>query len=186
MAAWVEERVGRRFDRVVVDRTADDVPVVLAELTGEGPGGCWSTRTTTSLPAGDSAAWESDPFAAELRDGAVYARGTCDDKADITARLQAIDSGWTRTAAAAAHAPLDLRGRRGDRQPRPARGARAPCRLALRDATASGRASCDVRTGGPRSRWAAAAYWRPSSPCSYSRPISMRPSRRPCARRRGR
>jgi acetylornithine deacetylase/succinyl-diaminopimelate desuccinylase-like protein len=43
------------------------------------------------VPAGDPAAWDSDPFAAEVRDGAVYARGTCDDKADITARLQAID-----------------------------------------------------------------------------------------------
>jgi acetylornithine deacetylase/succinyl-diaminopimelate desuccinylase-like protein len=91
MAAWVEERVGRRFDRVVVDRTADDVPVVLAELTGEGPGRLLIYTHYDVVPAGDPAAWESDPFAAELRDGAVYARGTCDDKADITARLQAID-----------------------------------------------------------------------------------------------
>ena len=91
MAAWVEERVGRRFDRVVVDRTPDDVPVVLAELTGEGPGRLLIYTHYDVVPAGDPAAWESDPFAAELRDGAVYARGTCDDKADITSRLQAID-----------------------------------------------------------------------------------------------
>jgi len=91
MAAWVEERVGRRFDRVVVDRTTQGVPVVLAELTSEGPGRLVIYTHYDVQPAGDPAAWDSDPFAAELRDGVVYARGTCDDKADITARLQAID-----------------------------------------------------------------------------------------------
>ena len=91
MAAWVEERVGRRFDRVVVDRTPDGVPVVLAELTGQGPGRLLIYSHYDVQPAGDPAAWESEPFAAELRDGAVFARGTCDDKADITARLQAVD-----------------------------------------------------------------------------------------------
>jgi acetylornithine deacetylase/succinyl-diaminopimelate desuccinylase-like protein len=91
MAAWVEERVRRRFDRVVVERTPDDVPVVLGELTGTGPGRVVPNTHTDVQPAGDLAAWDSDPFGAELRDGAVWARGTCDDKADVTARLQAID-----------------------------------------------------------------------------------------------
>ena len=91
MAAWVEERVRRRFDRVVVDRTADDVPVILAELTGEGPGRLLVYSHYDVQPAGDPAAWDTDPFGAALRDGLVYARGACDDKADITARLQAID-----------------------------------------------------------------------------------------------
>jgi acetylornithine deacetylase/succinyl-diaminopimelate desuccinylase-like protein len=87
MAGWVEERVRRCFDRVVVERTADDVPVVLAELTGEGPGRLLIYSHYDVVTAGDVTAWESDPFAAELRDGAVFARGSCDDKADITARL---------------------------------------------------------------------------------------------------
>jgi acetylornithine deacetylase/succinyl-diaminopimelate desuccinylase-like protein len=91
MAAWVEERVRRRFDRVVVERTPDDVPVVLGELTGTGPGRVVVYTHYDVQPAGDPAAWDSDPFGAELRDGAVWARGTCDDKADVTARLQAID-----------------------------------------------------------------------------------------------
>jgi acetylornithine deacetylase/succinyl-diaminopimelate desuccinylase-like protein len=91
MAAWVAERVGRRFDRVVVERTPDGVPVVLGELTGTGPGRLVVYTHYDVQPPGDLAAWESDPFGAELRDGAVWARGTCDDKADITARLQAID-----------------------------------------------------------------------------------------------
>jgi acetylornithine deacetylase/succinyl-diaminopimelate desuccinylase-like protein len=91
MAAWVEERVRRRFDRVLVERTSDGVPVVLGELTGSGPGRVVVYTHYDVQPAGDPALWESDPFGADLRDGAVYARGTCDDKADITARLQAID-----------------------------------------------------------------------------------------------
>jgi acetylornithine deacetylase/succinyl-diaminopimelate desuccinylase-like protein len=91
MAAWVEERVRRRFDRVVVERTPDDVPVVLGELTGTGPGRVVVYTHYDVQPAGDLAACDSDPVGAELRDGAVWARGTCDDKADVTARLQAID-----------------------------------------------------------------------------------------------
>ena len=91
MAGWVCERMARRFDRVVVERTAEDVPVILGELTGYGPGRLLIYTHYDVQPAGDAAAWDSDPFAAELRDGAVYARGSCDDKADITARLQAID-----------------------------------------------------------------------------------------------
>lgn len=91
MAAWVEARVRRRFDRVVVERTGDGVPVILGELTGTGPGRVIVYSHYDVVPPGDPAQWHSEPFAAELRDGAVYARGTCDDKADVTARLQAID-----------------------------------------------------------------------------------------------
>jgi acetylornithine deacetylase/succinyl-diaminopimelate desuccinylase-like protein len=91
MAAWVEERLRGRFDRVVVERTPDGVPVVLGELTGTGPARLVVYTHYDVQPPGDLAVWESDPFGAELRDGAVWARGTCDDKADITARLQAID-----------------------------------------------------------------------------------------------
>jgi acetylornithine deacetylase/succinyl-diaminopimelate desuccinylase-like protein len=91
MAAWVEARVARRFDRVVVERTPEGVPIVLGELRGSGPGRLVVYSHYDVVPVGDPAAWESDPFGADLRDGAVYARGTCDDKADVTARLQAID-----------------------------------------------------------------------------------------------
>ncbi|HET9937722.1 MAG TPA: M20/M25/M40 family metallo-hydrolase [Gaiella sp.] len=91
MAAWVEQRVARRFDRVVVERTPDGVPIVLGELRGTGPGRLVVYSHYDVVPAGDPETWDSDPFDAELREGAVYARGTCDDKADVTARLQAID-----------------------------------------------------------------------------------------------
>ena len=49
MAASIEERVRRRFDRVVVERTADGVPTVLAELRRQRAADeSSSTRTTTS------------------------------------------------------------------------------------------------------------------------------------------
>jgi acetylornithine deacetylase/succinyl-diaminopimelate desuccinylase-like protein len=67
------------------------VPVVLAELRGAGAGRALVYSHYDVVPPGDSAQWMSDPFAAELRDGAVWARGACDDKADVTARLQALD-----------------------------------------------------------------------------------------------
>ena len=132
MAAWVEERVRRRFDRVVVERTPDGVPVILGELAGSGPGRVVVYTHYDVQPVGDLSAWDSDPFGADLRDGAVVARGTCDDKADITARLQAVDywldaNGGRRPC----HDPLGLRGRRGGRQPGAPRGARPACRLAL-------------------------------------------------------
>jgi acetylornithine deacetylase/succinyl-diaminopimelate desuccinylase-like protein len=91
MAAWVERRVTERFDRVVVERTPDGVPVVLGELRGDGPARLIVYSHYDVQPPGDHAAWDGDPFGADLRDGAVFARGSCDDKADITARLQAID-----------------------------------------------------------------------------------------------
>jgi len=36
--------------------------------------------------------WLSDPFAAEIRDGALYARGVADNKGNIVARLAAVDA----------------------------------------------------------------------------------------------
>jgi acetylornithine deacetylase/succinyl-diaminopimelate desuccinylase-like protein len=91
MAAWVAERLARRFDRVELATVEGHAPVVLAELAGTGPGRLLVYSHYDVQPPGDPAEWTVDPFAAELRDGAVYARGTCDDKADVTARLQAVD-----------------------------------------------------------------------------------------------
>jgi acetylornithine deacetylase/succinyl-diaminopimelate desuccinylase-like protein len=91
MADWVAGRVQRRFDRVVVEPVDGQPPVVLGELRGNGPGRLLVYSHYDVQPPGDRAAWSVDPFAAELRDGAVYARGTCDDKADVTARLQALE-----------------------------------------------------------------------------------------------
>jgi acetylornithine deacetylase/succinyl-diaminopimelate desuccinylase-like protein len=36
--------------------------------------------------------WESDPFAAEIRDGRIYARGVADNKANLVARICAVEA----------------------------------------------------------------------------------------------
>jgi acetylornithine deacetylase/succinyl-diaminopimelate desuccinylase-like protein len=91
MADWVEPRLERLFDSVSRVDVAGHAPALLATLAGSGEKRLLVYTHYDVQPAGDGGAWSSPPFAAELRDGAVVARGSCDDKADITARLQALE-----------------------------------------------------------------------------------------------
>ena len=91
MVRWVVARMSGLFDRIELDEAPGRPPVILGELTGSGPDRVLVYTHYDVQPPGDPAAWTSDPFGAEIRDGRVYARGTCDDKADITARLQALE-----------------------------------------------------------------------------------------------
>jgi acetylornithine deacetylase/succinyl-diaminopimelate desuccinylase-like protein len=91
MADWVEPRLERLFDSVSRVDVAGHAPALLATLAGSGEKRLLVYTHYDVQPAGDGGAWSSPPFAAELSDGAVVARGSCDDKADITARLQALE-----------------------------------------------------------------------------------------------
>lgn len=91
MAEWVERRLARSFDRVTRAEVPGHAPTLIATLEGISPRRLLVYTHYDVQPAGDHGAWTSPPFAAELVDGTVIARGTCDDKADITARLQALD-----------------------------------------------------------------------------------------------
>ena len=90
MADWIEERLVGLFDETRRIEVAGYGPALVATLAGHSPRRLLLYSHYDVQPAGDPTAWEAPPFAAEVVDGAVVARGTCDDKADVTARLQAL------------------------------------------------------------------------------------------------
>ena len=94
MADWVEQRARATFDRRRADRGRRGTGrCCSASSTAAGRAGCSSTRTTTSSPRATEAPGQRaavrGPTCATAR---LIARGCCDDKADITARLQALDA----------------------------------------------------------------------------------------------
>jgi acetylornithine deacetylase/succinyl-diaminopimelate desuccinylase-like protein len=91
-ADWIEARMAPLFDDVWRIEIPDQGPLVCGEWTGTGPGRLLVYTHYDVQPAGDPALWAFDPFGAEIRDGKMYARGACDDKADVTARLQALEA----------------------------------------------------------------------------------------------
>jgi acetylornithine deacetylase/succinyl-diaminopimelate desuccinylase-like protein len=91
MAAWVVKRMRPLFDRVETISVPGQPPVVVGELVGTGRGRLLIYSHYDVVPPGDESAWSSSPFGAEVRGGSVYARGCCDDKADVVARLQALE-----------------------------------------------------------------------------------------------
>ncbi|WP_027006967.1 M20/M25/M40 family metallo-hydrolase [Conexibacter woesei] len=91
-ADWIEGRMAPLFDDVWRIEIEGQGPLVCGEWTGTGPGRLLIYTHYDVQPAGDAALWASDPFGAEIRDGKMYARGACDDKADVTARLQALEA----------------------------------------------------------------------------------------------
>lgn len=66
-------------------------PVVYGEL-GEGDRTLAFYNHYDVQPADPLDAWDSDPFAADVRDGVLYARGVADNKGNIVARLAAVDA----------------------------------------------------------------------------------------------
>jgi carboxypeptidase PM20D1 len=83
-------------------------PLVAQHLTAESPDGLsrlyvWTGRDPALppviltahqdvVPAGDTTAWSAPPFAGDIRDGAVWGRGTLDDKSGLLAWLEAAEA----------------------------------------------------------------------------------------------
>ncbi|HEY9595834.1 MAG TPA: M20/M25/M40 family metallo-hydrolase, partial [Spirochaetia bacterium] len=71
------------------------------------------------VPAGDEAAWSRPPFGGEVADGAVWGRGTLDDKCSLLAIMEAVEellaAGYAprRTALIAVGGDEELEGSRG-------------------------------------------------------------------------
>ena len=89
-ADWLEERLTPLMDSVVRYEIPGYGPVVVGFKRGLSERTLLLYNHYDVQPEGDEAQWSSPAFAAELRDGAVYARGACDDKADVTSRLGAL------------------------------------------------------------------------------------------------
>jgi acetylornithine deacetylase/succinyl-diaminopimelate desuccinylase-like protein len=90
MAAWLTAYASPLFDHFESIEAPGSAAALLGTMEGSGPGRLLSYTHYDVVPAGDG--WTHDPFGAELADGAVYARGAGDDKADVMARLHAIQA----------------------------------------------------------------------------------------------
>ncbi|HVB10920.1 MAG TPA: M20/M25/M40 family metallo-hydrolase [Bacillota bacterium] len=88
-ADLVATAMGGRGFRTDVVETAGH-PAVLAELDTGAPVTVLLYNHYDVQPADPLAAWTSEPFAPEVRDGSLFARGVADNKADLMVRLEAI------------------------------------------------------------------------------------------------
>ena len=78
-------------ERVEALELPDTAPIVTGEIPA--PGGAPTVLLYSHydvVPAGDEAAWESPPFEATERDGAIYGRGTADTKSNILVHVGAL------------------------------------------------------------------------------------------------
>ncbi len=67
-------------------------PVVYGEIAGRSPKTLSFYNHYDVQPAEPLELWESDPWAAEIRDGRIWARGAADNKGNIAARVAAVDA----------------------------------------------------------------------------------------------
>jgi acetylornithine deacetylase len=68
----------------------ESLPIVTARLGRPGGRRLLLVGHVDVVPPGDLAAWSVDPWAAELRDGALFGRGACDMKGGVAAILAAL------------------------------------------------------------------------------------------------
>lgn len=67
-------------------------PGILGVLKGESSKTLLFYQHYDVLPPGDLSQWDSDPFAAEIRDGKIFARGAADHKGSFMSRIHAVDA----------------------------------------------------------------------------------------------
>ena len=74
MADWVEHRLTQTFDRVERIPVPGHGPVLLAELTGSGPGRLLIYTHYDVQPSGPEDQWSVPPFEGVIRDGKLIVR----------------------------------------------------------------------------------------------------------------
>lgn len=70
----------------------DGYPVVVGRFAGRGPKTLMFYNHYDVQPPDPLELWDSPPFAAEIRDGCLYARGVADNKGNLVARLAAVEA----------------------------------------------------------------------------------------------
>jgi acetylornithine deacetylase/succinyl-diaminopimelate desuccinylase-like protein len=70
----------------------DGYPVVVGRLAGTGSKTLMFYNHYDVQPPEPLGLWDSPPFAAEIRDGYLYARGAADNKGNLVARLAAVEA----------------------------------------------------------------------------------------------
>jgi acetylornithine deacetylase/succinyl-diaminopimelate desuccinylase-like protein len=88
---WIAGRLGRFTDRV---ETFDEggMPALYAEVPGAGRRKLLLYQHYDVQPVDPIDLWDSDPFKPVEKDGRIIARGVADDKADVMARIHALET----------------------------------------------------------------------------------------------
>jgi acetylornithine deacetylase/succinyl-diaminopimelate desuccinylase-like protein len=88
---WLAERLSRYTERVEVLEEGG-LPSLWAELPGRGPRRLLLYQHYDVQPVDPVELWDSPPFEPAERDGRIFARGIADDKADVMARIHAVEA----------------------------------------------------------------------------------------------
>ncbi|WP_320671385.1 M20/M25/M40 family metallo-hydrolase [Patulibacter defluvii] len=93
MADWLSDRLRAVLDEVGQVAVDGAAPAVVGRAAGAGPHSVLLYSHYDVQPPDPLDAWSSPPFAAELTaDGRLVARGAADDKADVMARIHALEA----------------------------------------------------------------------------------------------
>ena len=88
---WVAERLTRFTDRVET-LEAGGMPALYAEVKGAGRRKLLLYQHYDVQPVDPIDLWDSPPFEPTEKDGRIVARGVADDKADVMARIHALET----------------------------------------------------------------------------------------------
>ncbi len=88
---WLANRLSRYTDRVET-LEAGGMPALYAEVRGGGRRKLLLYEHYDVQPVDPIDLWDSPPFEPQERDGRIFARGAADDKADVMARIHALET----------------------------------------------------------------------------------------------
>jgi acetylornithine deacetylase/succinyl-diaminopimelate desuccinylase-like protein len=88
---WLAERLARYTDRVET-LEAGGMPALYAEVSGAGRRKLLLYQHYDVQPVDPIELWDSKPFEPVEKDGRIIARGVADDKADVMARIHALET----------------------------------------------------------------------------------------------